>query len=104
MGVSSTIDDALDADVDVIIAVDDTPSRTVLEDGGPGLIVLGDDQSVGWLAGRAGGAWGLLPRDASGPELATAAAAVAQGLVVVPPSSARGPRPVSSSAVRPTLH
>jgi DNA-binding NarL/FixJ family response regulator len=89
-GVSSTVDDALDADVDVIMAVDDTPSGTVLDEGGPGLIMLGDDQSVRRLAGRAGPAWGVLPPDASGPELAAAAAAVAQGLVVVPPSSARG--------------
>ena len=90
VGVSSTVDGALDAAVDVIIAIDDTSSVTALEEGGPGLVVLGSDATVGRLADRAGAAWGVVPRDATGPELAAAVAAVAEGLVVVPPSSARG--------------
>jgi DNA-binding NarL/FixJ family response regulator len=90
VGTNAAVDRALQADADVVVAFDTALPKGRSAEGHPALIVLGDDEVAGRLADRAGDAWGVLPRDATGAELRAAVAAVAEGLVVVPPTAARG--------------
>lgn len=66
----------------------------------PAVVVLGDEPTDGWIqrALRAG-ARGVLPRDASGEQIAAAVAAAAAGLVVQPSTAA-----VPRARARPALH
>jgi DNA-binding NarL/FixJ family response regulator len=101
VGASASLDRALSADADVVVAVDGAAERAVPgEDGGPALLVLGDDDTVPRVAASGHAAWGVVSPAASGPELRAAVAAVAEGLVVVPPDAARrlGPRRADDDA------
>ena len=88
-GVSVSVDDALDADADVVVAFDNARPGPALEGDGPGLLVVGGDEHIATLAGRPGSGWGVLPADTTGPELRAAVGAVAAGLVVLTRSSSR---------------
>jgi DNA-binding NarL/FixJ family response regulator len=95
VGVSASLDRALSADADVVVAVDGALGRTAPgDDGGPALLVLANDDAVPRVAASGYEAWGVVTPSASGSELQAAVAAVAEGLVVLPPNAARrlGPR------------
>ncbi len=90
-GVSASVEEALDADADVVVAFDHARPAPALdrEGDGPGVLVVGSEDHVKALAARVGSGWGVLPPGTSGPELRAAAGAVAAGLVVLTSSSAR---------------
>ena len=75
---------------DVVVAADDAlladAARLAAGEPAMALLALTDDpEAAQRLRGLELAAWGVLPRDASPAELQTAARAVAQGLVVLPP-------------------
>ena len=101
IGTNASVDRALSADADVVVAVEGVAGHPALADGeGPALLVLAEDDAVPRIAASGHAAWGVVPPSASGPELRAAVAAIAEGLVVLPPEAARrlGPRRVDGDA------
>jgi DNA-binding NarL/FixJ family response regulator len=88
-GVSATLRDALDRDVDVVIALDDVAEAEAAADrDGPAVLAVGDERTVSVLARAGHAAWGVVPPAASSDDLAAAATALARGLLVLPAESA----------------
>jgi DNA-binding NarL/FixJ family response regulator len=85
VGISPRLDEALSADVDVVLAVDGQVAPARLADGdGPALLVAGGSDAIARLARAGHPAWGLVPPDAAAAELEAAVTAVAHGLIVLP--------------------
>jgi len=90
VGTSATVDRALSADAEVVVAVDGVAGRAVPGEGdGPAVLVMADDDEVPRIAAAGHTTWGVVHPRADGPELRAAVAALAQGLVVLPPEAAR---------------